>query len=401
MLYDICSACGDRLPKGLGDGEIVRCSGCGAMVRKPLQRRDVLINSALVAFLVVSILIFRLSCVGGASRAVVPHDSHPRYNVDWSAGVSPLFDLGDKGKHDPLAFENAIKQGATINTTNVYGLTPIHLLVAEHLRSNSDDDKKRKEILSLLIRKGGDVNAKSRMGQTPLHIAAESMDSDLVVFLLQHAADPDIRDARGNLPESYCTWGQSDVDIALTAARRARAAKHAPHSVPLLLAILADLFVRSVSIVAFILFWRKKNEILKGNTRRAARGMLLWLVFPILSATLASGFYVLWYRGAGYFTDSELLRRAYWISPYPLAILGVILGMLAHFKLNNISCQQAKSLSSSKYDGGYKTNIYKIMEGSGAVALETAELATILLVCFALQAVCLLFSGIAVWMISA
>uniref|UniRef100_A0A2C9JGG1 Uncharacterized protein n=1 Tax=Biomphalaria glabrata TaxID=6526 RepID=A0A2C9JGG1_BIOGL len=77
-----------------------------------------------------------------------------------------------------------VKAGVNIYETNGEGSTALHFLP-------------RKDIASLLIDSGLDVNQKDKFGRSPLHIAAEQQNLDMVRFLCTNGADIDKQDMSG------------------------------------------------------------------------------------------------------------------------------------------------------------------------------------------------------------
>ena len=65
------------------------------------------------------------------------------------------------------------------------------------------DQEQRMEIVSLLIKKGAEVNASGSTGSTALHKAAAAGDLDLVRLLLENGADPMRQDDAGNTPLDF------------------------------------------------------------------------------------------------------------------------------------------------------------------------------------------------------
>ncbi|MFP4026210.1 MAG: ankyrin repeat domain-containing protein [Candidatus Brocadiia bacterium] len=66
--------------------------------------------------------------------------------------------------------------------------------------TNIQDEKKRMEIVRLLIEKGADVNARGSADLTALHKAAAAGDVDLARLLLENGADPSLKDKQGKTP---------------------------------------------------------------------------------------------------------------------------------------------------------------------------------------------------------
>ena len=64
---------------------------------------------------------------------------------------------------------------------------PLH--IAMHKEKNED-------IMELLLKHGADINKRDRMGDTPLHVACKKLFTSVVIFLLNHGADPSLRDAK-------------------------------------------------------------------------------------------------------------------------------------------------------------------------------------------------------------
>jgi len=123
-----------------------------------------------------------------------------------TTGATPL--LRAAKALDSPAIAVLLARGADITLTNSRGITP--LMAAAGLGSVdadtrgfylSDDTQQRSiESLKLLIKAGGDVNAKDPRGLTPLHEAARWGWNDVVQFLVANGADLNAKDNRGNTP---------------------------------------------------------------------------------------------------------------------------------------------------------------------------------------------------------
>ncbi len=81
-----------------------------------------------------------------------------------------------------------IQHGADVNVKNIYGTTPLDMLV------------ENESVVKVLIQHGADVNAKTIKGRTPLHTAVIFNSSRSVALLIQHGADVNAKNIYGNTP---------------------------------------------------------------------------------------------------------------------------------------------------------------------------------------------------------
>ncbi len=114
----------------------------------------------------------------------------------------------------------AINRNGTIGNIDVYekdvnarspnGLTPLHLAAMY-----SD----KPEVIETLIEKGANINARDKLGRAPLHFAAEdNQNPKIVEALLEKRTNPDPRDKEGNTPLHRAASSESinsDVIMAL------------------------------------------------------------------------------------------------------------------------------------------------------------------------------------------
>jgi len=105
----------------------------------------------------------------------------------------------------------------------MHGYTPLHRLIGT---VNKKDIVSHEVMLSLLtklvVEIGVDLNVRDKAGRTALHHLAKKATKASVIrnlpvwkalnILLQHGADPTIRDKRGNLPLDYCNTNAMPVD---------------------------------------------------------------------------------------------------------------------------------------------------------------------------------------------
>ncbi|XP_020892080.1 uncharacterized protein LOC110231398 [Exaiptasia diaphana] len=124
---------------------------------------------------------------------------------------------------DPDIVESLLRHGAVIESRDLYGLTPLlYLCSAENPHSNTDVAKKLiemgacvnsqevlslysplhhvcthhdldREVVTMLLDKGANVNALDSEGETPLFSAVRNADVKLVELLLQHGASVNIK----------------------------------------------------------------------------------------------------------------------------------------------------------------------------------------------------------------
>ena len=109
---------------------------------------------------------------------------------------------------DAPAIRALLAKGADLSIANSRGITP--LMAAAGLGSvdadtrgfylSEDTQQRAIESLKLLLKAGGDINAKDSRGLSPLHEAARWGWNDVVRFLVENGADLNAKDNRGNTP---------------------------------------------------------------------------------------------------------------------------------------------------------------------------------------------------------
>jgi ankyrin repeat protein len=121
-------------------------------------------------------------------------------------GATPL--LRAAKALDAPAVRLLLERGADVTLANSRGITP--LMAAAGMGSvdadtrgfylSEDVEQRSIESLRLLLKAGGDINAKDPRGLTPLHEAARWGWNDVVQFLVDNGADLTAKDNRGNTP---------------------------------------------------------------------------------------------------------------------------------------------------------------------------------------------------------
>ena len=179
-------------------------------------------------------------------------DPNPPINPDNSrfGSLAPLtYSLRGAERHRAAIVEILLKYGADTEVPGWWhyeeeGATALHLAAAVadpallevflrygadfHVRSGPDGSyagyaegtvlhvaAKRNphpESIEFLIERGIDVNAVTRRGETPLHLAGKNANSEVMRVLLEHGADPNARTSRGSTPLLWAITGYPCAD---------------------------------------------------------------------------------------------------------------------------------------------------------------------------------------------
>ena len=95
-----------------------------------------------------------------------------------------------------------MKLGADINARNQDKESPIHIAV----------QKQNKEIISILLKLGADINARNRDKESPIHIAVQKQNKEIISILLKLGADINAEDYMKRTPLLFAVKNK-DIDI--------------------------------------------------------------------------------------------------------------------------------------------------------------------------------------------
>ena len=134
---------------------------------------------------------------GQDTIAVAFHIKTPTNSIATDNRIFDAAKSGDLEKVMALLKENP----DFVSSIDRLGNTPLHIAA----------EKDRKFVVEFLLESKADVNAASYQGWTPLHIAAQSGYWDVAVLLLAHNADVSARDERGDTPLHSAVWWRHAV----------------------------------------------------------------------------------------------------------------------------------------------------------------------------------------------
>jgi ankyrin repeat protein len=135
--------------------------------------------------------IFSAAALGRLEAVQAAHEEWPGWIHEFSRdGYTPLLLACFFGREAVARW--LLEQGANIHATakNEMAVQPIHAAAAGPSLA----------ILTLLLERGANANARQSGGFTPLHTAAQNNDSAMADLLLAHGADPTLANDEGKTP---------------------------------------------------------------------------------------------------------------------------------------------------------------------------------------------------------
>ncbi|KAL0634108.1 SMC5-SMC6 complex localization factor protein 1 [Maublancomyces gigas] len=116
--------------------------------------------------------------------------------ISLSNGLSETMLITAVKRNDLAQVEALIRQGADVNTPDMFGWTPLH-----HAARRVNES-----IAFFLLRSGANIEARNAFLQTPLIVAATRVNSfEMVQYLLECGANIAAQDSQGNCINDYLT----------------------------------------------------------------------------------------------------------------------------------------------------------------------------------------------------
>jgi ankyrin repeat protein len=149
-------------------------------------------------------------------------------NIPNKHGLTPLEHACGRDRTNALALAKLLlAKGALVNATNVAGFTipPLEWAVS------SDNT----ELVEFLLDHGADAKAKSDVGSTFLHTAADRGDLEIAKMLIAHGVDVNAKITGGTTPLHQAAWGGHEALMELLLSKGAEAdAKRSDGLTPLI-----------------------------------------------------------------------------------------------------------------------------------------------------------------------
>ena len=146
--------------------------------------------------------------------AALQQGDDPNARIAWNRSALHLSALSP----DLDTVRLLVRAGATVNSVDRYGDTPLHLAIKAFSSSwdPEEDIEEVRAIVRELVQAGADVNAQNSYGFSPLMYAVAAYDLSTVRLLLAEGADPNRANREGYtalhilLPFSHDQFGEPD-----------------------------------------------------------------------------------------------------------------------------------------------------------------------------------------------
>ena len=113
-----------------------------------------------------------------------------------------------------------IQAGANARARNRHGAEPLHYAAAGQPGSGTWNPSAQAETIAILIHSGADTNPLDKRGVAPLHRAVRTRCASAVRALLEHGADPALKNASGSTPMMLAKMNTGRGGSGSTAAKK-------------------------------------------------------------------------------------------------------------------------------------------------------------------------------------
>ena len=97
----------------------------------------------------------------------------------------------------PKTAEGLLENGADIRAVNIHGQNALHLVSHTDLYQGPSQDQFKLELATILLERGVDINGRDKDESTPLHLASRRGEEVITKVLLNHRAQVNAEDTRG------------------------------------------------------------------------------------------------------------------------------------------------------------------------------------------------------------